>query len=99
MVLEMAATIEIPLTERCRKYGYVYWTKELDSTVTKFFAGKKRVTVVLDQYLLGDKKIDLKFRRISIGAVRAQGISKECDTFRLSLEKDGKLRVECLECL
>jgi hypothetical protein len=86
--------MELPYTERCRKYGYLYWTKDLDSSVEKFFGGKEQVQVVLSGYLIGVKNVDYKFRRISLGVVTLSRVSEQFDLFRLSFNKEGKLTIE-----
>ncbi len=60
-------TLEIPILERSRKYGYIYWSKNLDAKTNEFFKDVNTVSVVFDGAKLGDKKIDFKNRRISIG--------------------------------
>jgi hypothetical protein len=86
--------IEIPCTERCRKYGYLYWTKDINSLVVTFFAGKLRVKVSLGGYMIGEKKVDYKYRRVSLGMVSLKLVPDHCTHFCLSFNKDGILRIE-----
>lgn len=87
--------LDIPLTERCRKYGYLYWSKKIDPVIEKFLSGKDRVRIVLAGYLIGERNVDYKFRRISLGAVTLSRVPAQCGAFRLSFNKDGNLRIEC----
>jgi len=59
--------LEIPILGRSRQYGYIYWKKDLDKKVSVFFKDAESVSVVFDGAKLGDKKIDYKHRRISVG--------------------------------
>ncbi len=86
--------VEIPCTERCRKYGYLYWSKEYDEVIDKFFAGKLLVKVALGGYLLGDKKVDFKHRRVSLGTIAMKVVPDRCTLFCLSFNRDGNLRIE-----
>lgn len=87
-------SLEIPITDRCRKYGYLYWTSAFDEAVAKLFRGAEAVQVVFDQYFIGEKNVDYKFRRVSLGWKKTRELPASVKMFRLSM-KEGKLRIEC----
>ncbi|MCC3862529.1 hypothetical protein [Pseudemcibacter aquimaris] len=84
--------IEIRIAERAIKYGYIYWTKKDDDKVTAEFDAVKEAEVLVNGISLGVKKIDYRYRRISIG-VRIAGAFKSGSYFRIS-KKNSKLIVD-----
>lgn len=88
--------LKIPITERCRKYGYVYWRKKLDEEVRSFLNEAKTVDVLFNNTPLGLRVVDYQFRRISIGATKTHVIERSCVTFELSFSTEGRLIIKCL---
>ena len=89
-------TLEIPILERTRKFGYIYWHKSLDADVERFFGRSKVAVMVFEDSVLGKKTIDWGNRRISIGWGITRSLSPSVEKFRLSLTKDGRVHVRCL---
>lgn len=87
--------VEIPIYERSRKYGYLYWRKTEDELVRKVLGGQKTVEVVFNGYLLGEKRIDWKHRRLSLGYAKTRRLPKSVSAFRLTRKKNGQLTVSC----
>ena len=90
-----AATVSLPIRERCRRFGYVYWPKRVDSAVRNLFGLKQTVDVVLDGLYIGQKKVSFDYRRLSIGPGKARNIPEEATEFHLSFSQDGRLQISC----
>ena len=87
--------LTIPISNRCRKYGYIYWTTTHDDVVHKFFNHAKKVEVWFENSYIGEKRIDWKYRRISVGWSRTRAIADNLSEFQLSQRKDGAIRILC----
>ena len=87
--------LKIPIYKRSRRYGYIYWTYVLDDQVKAFFGGANSVDVIFENVELGKKKIDWKYRRVSVGWSRTRSLPTQVSTYHLTFAKDGKLKVRC----
>lgn len=85
--MSKSTTVEIPITERARKYGYVIWRKNQDSEVRALLGDAKSIDLCgdIDQR---SKNVDWKQRRISITYKFTRGLPKSVKRFRL--KKVGK---------
>jgi hypothetical protein len=88
-------SISIPILPRARKFGYVIWKSKQDFDLKMGLKGIKSADVIFEGENLGNKKIDWKYRRISLGWVRTRGISSGKNHFNISLNKDKKLAIKC----
>ncbi len=87
--------LKVPFSERARKYGYIYWQKPMDEKVRRFFESRKRVKVVLNESYLGEKRVDLQYRRISLGWRQTRSLPATTAVFILSFKSDDRLQVRC----
>lgn len=83
----------IPITSRARRYGYVIWPKSRDAAVHAMLENRDTVCVLFGGRDLGERRVDWKYRRISVGPRATQGIGPEVSVFELSLLGDGSLQV------
>jgi len=88
-------TLELPFTECARRWGYLYWNKRIDEKVLSFFGKSKTVEIWWDNSFLGTKRVDWRYRRISIGYRFTRAVSDSVKQFRISPRKDGSFRVVC----
>jgi hypothetical protein len=86
----------IPISARARKYGYVIWTKKQDDDVRKLLDNREVVTVVFEDADLGKKRVDWRYRRISVGPSQTRQLDPQTLSFELSSPADGRLEVRCL---
>lgn len=89
------SALQIPITERARKYGYIYWPASMDAQIVEFLQSKKAVTIVYEGAEHGKKNVDWPHRRISIGYRWTRSISEEADWFVLSWDNSKRLKVTC----
>jgi hypothetical protein len=89
-------SIEIPIYERSRKYGYVYWKKNMDNKIHSFLGNRRVVDVWLDNSYLGEKNVDLDHRRISLGYSRTRKLAQTVKKFKLKFDKEGNLKIACI---
>jgi len=89
------AMVEIEISDRARKYGYIFWPRKQDKEMSNLLGRRDAVSVVFLNAEHGRKNIDWKHRRISIGYRWTQSLSASKTTFLLELSKANKLEIQC----
>lgn len=84
---------EIPITDRARQYGYMIWPKTLEPDIKHLLAGADRISVVVEGKPLGEKRIDWKYRRISIGPKISQTIPETSERFVIRRQSSDTIEV------
>jgi hypothetical protein len=87
--------MQIEILERSIKYGYLFWLKEQDAEVRKFLGNHEKVYLVFEGDKLGIKKVDLKYRRISIGWRWTRRLTSKVKFFKVSFQNPPTLIVNC----
>ena len=85
--------ISLPISDRSRRYGYLYWCKTDDAMMHTLLGEVQKITVWFQQSRLGGKRGDWRYRRISVGWKMTRPIPKSKRKYRLSLRLDGALEV------
>jgi hypothetical protein len=88
-------SLSLPILNRTRQWGYIFWNLENDLAVRDYLKGFNELEILFEDKNLGKKKVDWKFRRISIGPAVARNIPPTKSEFVLSLNKGGGLVVKC----
>ncbi len=87
-------SIEIPMSERSKKYGYVFWGKRADSQIESLLKEKQKISVKFNGVDLGEKNIDWKHRRISLGWTQTRSLPNKKASFFLTVSKDNWLNIK-----
>lgn len=58
--------IAVEIKKRNRDYGIITWSFRQDDEVKSMLLEKKVVPILVGDRLLGDRKVDYKYRRISL---------------------------------
>ena len=87
--------LTLPISDRARKYGYILWAKKTEKQVADFLGDREEVEIYFNDTFIGSKKVDWKYRRISIGYSRTRNLSLNLKKFLLKLEDKGRLKVSC----
>lgn len=87
--------LAVPITPRSKQYGFIFWSKASEEEVTKFFKNAEKVDVWFQNSYLGTKRIDWKYRRISLGWKRTRALPNEVKYFRITYKKDKSIQVIC----
>ena len=87
--------LNVPITNRIRKYGYIYWIKEQDDEVKRFLRNVDKIKIWFENSYLGEKKIDWKYRRISIGWSKTRSLPEDARELQLRRRTDGAVMVVC----
>jgi hypothetical protein len=89
--------LTIPITKSARQFGYIIWPPRLNKQVDAFLGGATHVHLIFMGADLGEKKVDWKYRRISIGYRWTRRLTDDLSEYVLALtNRDGKrLLVEC----
>lgn len=88
--------LSLPILNRARKWGYIFWKKENDLDVRNYLKEIDEVNVIFEGKEIGKKRIDWNYRRISIGWKNTRNLAPDKKEFVLTLYKDGRLVVKCL---
>lgn len=89
------SALRLPITERARRFGYVFWNHKMDDAVRAFLGDRQMVEVWFDDSKLGEKNIDWLARRISVGYSRTRVLPDSVKEFSLKFDKKGSLRITC----
>lgn len=85
--------MQVPISKRARQYGYVIWTKAVDQALEDLLGETPKIAVTFSSEDLGTKRVDWKYRRISVGRSRTARIDSDASTFVLSRPEAGRLVV------
>jgi len=88
-------SIRIPILNRSRKFGYIIWKKINDFEVKSHLKDIPEVEVIFEGKNMGKKKVDWKYRRISVGWRTTRPIPNEKTYYNLALSRDRKLSIKC----
>lgn len=88
--------MNIHITKGARQYGYLIWNSKIDSDIEKMLTGLSVVDVRFNGFMLGEKNIDRKYHRISLGYKLTRALPIEHDTFEVSYI-DGVLEVKSFD--
>jgi len=59
--------MKVEFTKRSREYGYFIWPRRQDKEFESVFGNLTEIDFYLGDWFLGKKRIDRKYRRISLG--------------------------------
>jgi hypothetical protein len=86
--------MQIPITERARRFGYLLWSKKMEDEVRALLKERDEVQLIFNGADHGTKNVDWRFRRISIGYRWTRMIPEQKQTYKVTF-RDGALHVEC----
>ena len=73
--------------------SYLIWPKKSETEIRSLFGDKETIEIVLNGQKLGRKRIDWRYRRISIGQRNTRPLPEEATTMTLSIDRTGRLAV------
>lgn len=88
--------MNIHITKGARQYGYLIWNNKINADIEKVLTGLDKVNVRFNGFMLGQKNIDRKYHRISLGYKLTRALPSEHDTFSVSYV-DGVLEVKSFD--
>lgn len=88
--------MEIEISERARRFGYIFWSKKNDEAVEKFLRKTEAVEVWFNDSRLGKKRVDWRHRRISIGYKQTRDMPVGASVFCLKFANNMTLKIETI---
>lgn len=88
--------MNVHITKSARQYGYLIWNNKNNEDIEKMLAELSTVNVRFNGFNVGEKNIDRKYHRISLGYKLTRALPKEHDTFSL-FYIDGVLEVKSFD--
>lgn len=83
--------MKLKITKGARQFGYLIWSSKTEAEMEKMLQKKDEIKVSLNSFDLGEKHIDRKYHRISLGYKFTRALPENHDTYNISLKND------CLE--
>jgi len=90
----MLPVVELQITSRARQYGYVFWPKSQDNQMRELLGHADSVEILFENKMIGKKRVDWKYRRISIGPSRTTALGAQLSSFTLACDGD-RLEIKC----
>ena len=85
--------LQMPISERGRRYGYIIWPASLDRQVSELFGPVAEVDMIFNARPCGRRRVDWKWRRISVGRSLTGSIPKGARTYRMRKTDQGSVEV------
>jgi len=87
-------SVQIPLLDRARKYGYIIWRKRNDFEMQSLLGrNKKKIEVLIDNSSIGVKNIDWNNRRIPITYSLTRALPQQISSITLRVDSKKRLCV------
>ena len=87
--------VELKILDRGKTYGYLYWTKSQDKKMRSLLDGLDRVQIIFRNADHGEKRIDWRYRRISLGQRWTRQIPASMKLFVLKMSSPNSLKISC----
>ena len=87
--------LKVPITNRARQYGYFIWPAKQDEEIKRVFRGVSKIDVWFESSYLGEKNIDWRNRRVSLGPRQTRSVAPESSVYLLTRRKDGSFGIKC----
>lgn len=84
--------MELKITKGARQYGYLIWNSKTEESVEEMLQSRNFIHVRFNGFDLGEKHIDWKYHRISLGYKLTRALSPDHTMFSV-ICKDGFLEV------
>lgn len=81
--------MNIPIKKSSRQFGYLIWDKKHDPEFKKMIGERSSVNVVFNGFILGEKKIDKKYYRISLGYKFTRALPSNHNMFDVKFNNDS----------
>jgi len=85
--------MKLTITKSARQFGYLIWNSKTEADMEKLIAGHDSIRVSFNGFSLGEKNIDRKYHRISLGFKLTRALPENHDTYSVTI-KDGVLEVQ-----
>ena len=87
--------VTVEFTKRARQYGYVFWKYRQDDAMAELLGNRDTVNVVFMNANHGKKKIDWRYRRISLGWRWTRFLPESKKVLILKMSKPNELEIQC----
>ncbi len=78
----------LTITKSARQFGYVIWSNKTDAAIKKLVGERNTITVYFNGFVIGEKVIDWKYHRISIGYKFTRALPETAKVYRLTVRND-----------
>lgn len=85
--------MKIKITKSARKFGYLIWNKKHVEEFRKHLSSDV-VDVYFNDMFVGQKRIDWKYNRISIGYRWTRALDNSIDTFNVNFEGNNTIKIK-----
>ena len=88
--------ITFPISKSARQFGYIIWPPSFNKDFEKELKNAEKVTIVFNGLNIGEKRIDWKYRRISIGYKFTRALPEQVKNFEIEILPNNIIKVRCI---
>ena len=88
-------SMNLIITKSARQFGYLIWNGKNLNAMEKMLEGRESISVIFNGFVLGEKNIDRKYHRISLGYKLTRAMPEDHNIYSVKI-KDGVLEVRSL---
>lgn len=78
----------LPITKSARQFGYVIWAGKTNAEIQRLLGDRTSVSVNFNGFFIGEKVIDWKYHRISIGYKFTRALPESASVYELNMNND-----------
>lgn len=86
--------MKVRLNKNAKRWGYLTWNKMNEEEFKKNLTSEK-VKIYLNNMYIGEKNIDWRHKRISIGYKWTRALDDSITNFIVEFEGNDTVRIEC----
>jgi hypothetical protein len=92
----MPEKLKVRIKTSAREYGYVIWDGDKDDSVRELIGDRNTVRVTFLGDAQGEKNVDWKYHRISLGATQTERLPESASHFVLTFDQNSTtLSISC----
>jgi len=80
--------MRLKITKGAKKFGYIIWNNKHASQIESMLGDRNAVDVVFNGFSLGQKNIDRKYHRISLGYKLTRALPENHNTFSVTMNNN-----------
>lgn len=80
--------MNLEITKSARQFGYVIWNGKQENRVRALIGDVESIDISFNGIYIGQKKVDWKYHRISIGYKFTRGLPASANTYLLKFENN-----------
>lgn len=80
--------MDIPISKTARQFGYIIWNSVNGMELERILNGKSCIRINFNGVDIGEKNIDRRYHRISVGYKYTRNLPTSDNTYSICIEKN-----------